>query len=233
MLNNVVLPKLNRTTKNETLYSIKSKKNSSPHARMMQSLKKKKNKSKPIPETVDSFKEKSKVKQSRFTKPKKEISIKEWNSNQYYEITTIEEDKEGSLQNFRKSQKSKITQGYAENLHKNSQYGRMNPDLITDIITEESPLFQKEKLGSKRNSSLVRSMEKSQYFESSKPLQASASQVPEFKVNENTSTRIFHEKSKLPKIGDKIPGRITQNGIFKPYTFSVNYFNYKNIGIWR
>ena len=77
MLNNVVLPKLNRTTKNETLYSIKSKKNSSPHARMMQSLKKKKKKSKPIPETVDSFKEKSKVKQSRFTKPKKEISIKE------------------------------------------------------------------------------------------------------------------------------------------------------------
>ena len=145
MLSNSILPKLNKTIRNETLYSIKSKTNSSPHARMMKSLQKiSKKKPNPIPSTVNSFQDQDNLKKTKFDKNKQETSIKEFNSNKYYEITTIEEDEEASTQNLEHTQKSKMNRSQpSDHQKKNKRYESMDPELNTAEMNRENPLASK------------------------------------------------------------------------------------------
>ena len=65
-------------------------------------------------------------------------------------------------------------------------------------------------------------MEKTQYFESQNQLQGSTNKAQEFRIKGNNSTKMLQNKSKLPKVSSRIPGRTTHDGTFKPFTFSVS-----------
>lgn len=103
----VEFPHLNRTLRTETLYSLKSQQNTSPHARIMQTLEKKKiNKAvKKLPDSNQNVRShenliqiNKKIKSVPVAKNANVTRNAHNNTKQYYEITTIDEDDESSTQ---------------------------------------------------------------------------------------------------------------------------------------
>lgn len=221
ILSPIELPKLHKTIRSETLYSIKSQKNTSPHARMMQSIEKKRKKEKPVPvpESVQSVRSHESLMPTKYPVNVKDVTSRNLNnSNKIYEITTIDEREETSSQNMTQ-RAPKMSNSYAGGYAKNSKrYRHMNPDL-KNIIDNGTGLKNLKHTGLKKNLSPNRN-----HLEAHKNVSRSALEPSDYTIQEKEPTYSSPKKSKLPKIHEKIAGITTQNGTFKPYSLSVRKF---------
>jgi hypothetical protein len=234
--NNIVstigFPKLNNTIRTETLYSIKSQANNSPHARIMQTIEKRKKKkhvnpmvtNSPVNKPTHALPPRSKhVTHTKNFKPKGGRNTEGNNSKQHYEITTIVEDDESSTQHFTRTQQRSMQEGsgYAK---QNGRYKSLNPDLekVAHNTSQRQLLDDNEHF---HNSSQNR---QSNNFEASsspnrKHHMSSNSRLTDNKTEEAISSQKHNvSKSGLPKLGGNIPGFTTTNGTFTPYTYSVS-----------
>lgn len=213
IVSNIELPKLNKTIRSETLYSLKSQQNSSPHARIMQTLEKRKKKKAVMPDSNMNIKS-----QDNLIKPKKTSPMlsknranrnNHNNTKQFYEITTIEE--ESTSQNFNQSGK-KSTYGKKQN----NRYQSLNPDLSRDMGRN----YDMEKSEHKRNVSLSKpSSELDHEAENHQYSMGAATYDQNERKQEVKKSPI---KPLLPRLGGRIDGITTKNGTFKPYTYSVS-----------
>lgn len=219
ILSPIELPKLNKTIRSETLYSLKSQKNVSPHARMMQSLEKRKKKEKPVPvpDSVQSVRSHESLVPTKYPVNFKDATSRNLNnSNKIYEITTIDEREETSSQNMTQ-RPPKMSNSYAGGYAKNSKrYKHMNPDL-KNIINNGTGMKSLKHTGLKKNLSPNRN-----HLETHKNISKSALEPSDIRIQEGETLYSPPKKSKLPKIQEKIAGITTQNGTFKPYSLSVS-----------
>jgi hypothetical protein len=220
LMTNTEFPKLNKTITSETIYSLKSAGNSSPHSRILQSLDKLKQKPKKvIPQVNEMMRESPSQKVPKY-KPTQFTRNKNPNTKQSYEITTIDESEENSTKGLTKNQKASGRIGVSKSKAKhNHRYNSMNPDVgrqikVNDIdIPRTSP------------------SETEHHQNNLKKVRGTIETSP---MNNNTlDHRLLQDNEKLQNIRPvlptiksnlNIPGMTTQNGTFVPYTYTVRYF---------
>lgn len=233
-------PKLNKTIRSETLYSLKSQLNSSPHSRILQSLEKRKKKPKmPIPETSDNMREGQNRAQANNIpkyKPKNGTRNKHNNSKQFYEITTIEEGEETSTQDFNNSQRVSGALANSKSVQKhNYRYNSMNAESGRH---ENRHDVQHASMTDPEHNRSINHKNKEydqNYMEKAKGGYAKAhgNNTVDLRNQQAESERLKNLKPVLPKIKAKIPGITTQNGSFKPYTYTVTVYNLNFLGFSR
>lgn len=213
IVSSVEFPNLHKTLRTETLYSLKSQQNTSPHARILQTLEKnKKNKiPKPVPNTSLSTVNKESIKKNKSMtqvnkKDKKATRNESNNTKQYYEITTIEEDEENSTQNqFNKMQSSQApTKGYAQ-MYQNSRYNSVNNDINEVIHPTERDHNSMTDPEQRRNASQRPRGETMPEKHNQQALRESQSKRDD-KINPNQGIA----KPLLPKLARKIDGVTTK-----------------------
>jgi hypothetical protein len=223
-------PKLNKTIRTETLYSIKSQLNSSPHSRILQSLEKRKKKPKmSIPDTNDNLKEGQGQNRALANnipkyKPKNATRNKHNNSKQFYEITTIEEGEETSTQDFNKSQRVSGAMANSKSVQKhNYRYNSMDEEGGRHENRHDIPHASMTDPEHNRSINQKNKNFDQNYMNKAKGgyAKASSNNTVDLRNQQAESERLKNLKPVLPKIRAKIPGITTQNGSFKPYTYTV------------
>jgi hypothetical protein len=226
LMTNTEFPKLNKTITSETLYSLKSAGNRSPHSRILQSLDKLKKKPKKVtPETNNMIRESPSqkepiVKNIPKYKPTQFTRNKNHKTKQSYQITTIDESEENSTKGLTKNQKASGRIGISKSIVKhNHRYKSMNPDVGRQEINSDIDIPRT-------------SPSETEYHQNNfKKVRGSIENSP---MNSNTlDHRILRDSETLQNIRPvlptiksnlNIPGMTTQNGTFVPYTYTVRIF---------
>jgi hypothetical protein len=226
LMTNTEFPKLNKTITSETLYSLKSAANSSPHSRILQSLDKLKKKPKKLTLETHNMMRESPSQKEPIAKnipkynPTQYNRNKNNNSKQSYEITTIEESEENSTKGLPKNQKTPARMGISKSLVKhNHKYNSINPDVGRQVqnIDVDIPSTSPSETEHHQNNfkKLKGSIESSQTYNS----------TLDHRILQD-SERLQSIRPVLPTIKSNlsIPGMTTQNGTFVPYTYTVRIF---------